>query len=52
MELTRNQVCQVAEAPYHIETSGAALMRPRTGEFWAVWGLPNVNDYVKIGFPR
>lgn len=52
MELTRNKVCQVAEAPYHIETSGAAVMRPKTGEFWAVWGLPSMNDYVRIGFPR
>lgn len=52
MELTRNQVCQVAEAPYHIETSGAAVMRPKTRGFWAVWGLPRVNDYVKIDFAR
>lgn len=51
MDLTRRHVCQVAEPPYHVETSGAAVMRPKTGEFWAVWGLPSMNDYVEIGFP-
>ena len=50
MGLTQRQVCQVAEPPYHVETSGATVMRPRTREFWAVWGLPSVNDYVKIEF--
>lgn len=52
MELTRQKVCQVPEAPYEIETSGAAVMRPKTREFWAVWGLPTMNEYVKIGFIR
>ena len=51
MDLTRHGVCQVAEPPYHVETSGATVMRPRTADFWAVWGLPSMNDYVKIGFP-
>ena len=51
MDLTRRGVCQVAEPPYHVETSGATVMRPKTAEFWAVWGLPSMNDYVKIGFP-
>lgn len=52
MDLTSKKVCQVAQAPYHIETSGAALMRPKTGEFWAVWGLPSMNDYVRVDFLR
>lgn len=51
MELTRRGVCQVAEAPYHVETSGATVMRPKTTDFWAVWGLPSMNDYVKVDFP-
>lgn len=51
MELTRRAVCQVAEPPYHVETSGATVMRPKTSEFWAVWGLPSMNDYARIGFP-
>lgn len=52
MALTREGVCQVAKPPYHIESSGAAIMRPRTKEFWAVWGLPSVNDYQRVEFAR
>ncbi len=43
-------VCQVATEPYHVESSGAAIMRPRTGEFWALWGLPTDNEFVPVGF--
>ncbi len=52
MALTRDReaVCQVATPPYHIESSGAAVMRPRTGDFWACWGLPTDNDYQQVGF--
>jgi len=52
MELTREPtaVCQVAHDPYHIESAGGAVMRPRTKEFWAVWGRPAENDYEKIDF--
>jgi isopenicillin-N N-acyltransferase like protein len=31
--------------PFHVETCGAAIMRPATGDFWACWGLPSENDY-------
>ena len=53
MELTRDPeaVCQVAREPYHIESSGGAVMRPKSLDFWAVWGLPKDNDYQKIDFP-
>ncbi len=52
MELTRDPeaICQVAVEPYHVESSGAALMCPKTREFWAVWGLPSMNDYQQITF--
>lgn len=50
MDLTRHGVCQVPAPPYEVETSGATVMRPRTGDFWAVWGLPSMNDYVPIEF--
>ena len=50
MGLTQHEVCQVSEPPYHVETSGATVMRPKAREFWAVWGLPSMNDYVKIEF--
>ena len=47
MEVTRDEeaICQIAHDPYHVESCGAAIMRPQTGDFWAVWGLPNQNDY-------
>jgi isopenicillin-N N-acyltransferase like protein len=50
MALTREPgaICQTAVAPYHIESSGAAVMRPRTGDFWACWGLPVDNDFEHI----
>ncbi len=53
MELTREPtaICQVPVEPYHIESSGAAVMRPKTKEFWACWGQPACNDYQLIEFP-
>ncbi len=53
MELTRepDAVCQVATDPYHVESSGATVMRPKSLEFWAVWGLPKDNDYQKVEMP-
>ncbi len=53
MELTREStsICQIPVEPYHIESSGAAVMRPRTKEFWACWGQPASNDYELIDFP-
>jgi isopenicillin-N N-acyltransferase-like protein len=52
VELTRDPVaiCQVSTEPFHIESSGGAIMRPGTGELWAVWGLPNENDYEAFSF--
>ena len=41
-------ICASAKAPYHIESSGAAVMRPRTGDFWACWGRPVENDYERV----
>ncbi len=53
MAVTREpgSICQVPVEPFHVETSGAAVMRPKTLDFWAVWGPPDVNDYTKISFP-
>ncbi|MDG2028027.1 MAG: C45 family autoproteolytic acyltransferase/hydrolase [Acidimicrobiales bacterium] len=50
MTLTGGAVCQVSKEPSHIESSGATIMRPRTREFWACWGLPSENDYQQIAF--
>lgn len=46
-EFTRDPVaiCVTAKPPRFVETCGAAIMRPATGDFWAVWGLPSQNDY-------
>lgn len=53
MELTREPeaICQVPVAPYFVETSGAAVMRPRTLDFWAAWGPPSHNDFQHVPFP-
>ncbi len=52
MAVTRDDqaVCQVSTEPFHLESSGAAIMRPRTRDFWAVWGLPSHNDYIHVPF--
>ncbi len=52
MELTRDPgaICQRAVEPYHIESSGAAVMRPSTGDFWACWGRPEDNEYERVAF--
>ncbi len=38
-------ICVSASEPYHIETCGAALMRPKSGELWAVWGKPSEHPF-------
>lgn len=47
MDLTREStaICQVPAAPFHIESCGAAIMRPSTLDFWAVWGRPDLHEY-------
>jgi isopenicillin-N N-acyltransferase-like protein len=47
MALTRDDeaICERSEPPYHVESCGATVMRPRTGDLWAVWGLPADNEY-------
>ncbi len=52
MELTREPeaICQVPVEPYFVETSGAAVMRPKTLDFWAAWGPPSHNDFQHIPF--
>ena len=49
--LTRDPgVCQRAAPPFHIESSGAAIMRPATGDLWAVWGIPADQEYERMRF--
>lgn len=41
-------ICQRSTAPFYFETSGAAIVRPETREFWAVWGIPADHDYERF----
>lgn len=43
-----NAICVRAKPPMHIESCGAAIMQPKTGTFWAVWGLPSENEYEQF----
>lgn len=46
MALTRDPViCRRSEPPYHVESSGAVVMRPLSRELWAVWGVPADHEY-------
>lgn len=38
-------ICRHPDPEFHYETSGAAIMRPATGDLWACWGRPSENDY-------
>jgi isopenicillin-N N-acyltransferase-like protein len=49
MTMTRDPViCRRSEPPYHMETSGAVIMRPRTRELWAVWRSPMDSAYERF----
>ncbi|HSJ28052.1 MAG TPA: C45 family peptidase [Acidimicrobiia bacterium] len=54
MALTRDErsICRHPEPPYSYESCGAAIMRPRTGEFWACWGVPSDNEYERFDVVR
>lgn len=41
-------ICQTSKPPFHVESCGAAIMRPKTGDFWAVWGRPAENEYEQF----
>jgi len=44
--MTRDPViCRRSEPPYHVESSGAVVMRPSTLDLWAVWGVPADHSY-------
>ena len=53
MAMTRDQaICQRPVPPHHMESSGAAIMRPASGDFWAVWGVPADNEYERFRVGR
>ncbi|MCB9161586.1 MAG: hypothetical protein H6644_17390 [Caldilineaceae bacterium] len=45
-------VCAHAVPGYDVESSGACIMSPSTGELWAVWGNPCSNDYERFAVTR
>ena len=47
MALTRDDVaiCTRPKPPMHVESCGAAIMCPESGDFWSVWGIPADNEY-------
>ena len=52
MALTRDPaVCQRADDRHRVESSGAVVMRPESRDFWAVWGLPAMNEFQHVEFP-
>lgn len=50
MAMTRDpeSICRTSEPPHHVESCGAAIMRPGTGELWACWGLPSENEFERF----
>ncbi len=45
-------ICRHQDPVLHYETSGAVIMRPRTGDLWACWGLPSQNQYEHFTLSR
>lgn len=54
MAMTHDEeaICERAEPPYDVESCGATVMRPTTGDLWAVWGLPVENEYEHFTLGR
>lgn len=49
MALTRDEaICQRPQPPLEVESCGAVIMRPGTGEFWACWGPPADGQYERF----
>jgi isopenicillin-N N-acyltransferase-like protein len=40
-------ICAYARPDYDVETSGACIMSPETGQLWALWGTPRENEYFE-----
>jgi isopenicillin-N N-acyltransferase-like protein len=52
-EITTDEptICVAPEPPLHLATCGAAIMRPATGELWAVKGRPSQGRYRRYTIP-
>jgi isopenicillin-N N-acyltransferase-like protein len=47
-----SSICRHPDPEFHYESSGAVIMRPRTGDFWAAWGLPSQNAFEHFRIER
>ncbi len=54
IDLLRDErsICRHPEPPHDYESSGAVIMRPARGDFWACWGVPSANEFVHFDVPR
>jgi hypothetical protein len=41
-------ICRHRDPEFGYESSGAAIMRPATLDFWACWGRPSENKYERF----
>lgn len=50
MALFRDEssICRHPVEPENYQTCGAVIMRPRTGDMWACWGIPSENDFEHL----
>ncbi len=48
----RRSICRHRDPIFDYESSGAAIMRPATGDFWACWGVPSENEYEQFSLSR
>ncbi len=46
--LSHPTICYLGKPPFHVETCGAAIMRPGTGEMWACWGQPSEEEFTRF----
>lgn len=54
MELMGDEhsICRRPSPPWNYESCGAVIMRPRTGDLWACWGIPADNEFEHFSLRR
>jgi isopenicillin-N N-acyltransferase-like protein len=45
-------ICAHTHEGYDVESSGACIMSPQTGQMWALWGNPCENEYEEFQFNK
>jgi isopenicillin-N N-acyltransferase-like protein len=41
-------ICRRSAPPWHVESSGAVIARPDSGELWVVWGIPADHPFERF----